>query len=194
MRPLCRASDPPHSRCGYSPAIWVFRVAVNSAGSPRLCAGGKPHLHAATMPPRLHPVGWAERSDALILLTAADSHESSAVCTRRANQQNLSSPPAKNISPSLSGKSVLPARAISSPKRGVGHRHERGMGCGGRGSVGAQVCSQGGFRERAPARRTNGAGYVRQNRVVPTPVAGVKFAEAKSPNRAGLSPSIRGRR
>ena len=92
--------------------------------------------------------------------------------------ENLSSPISKNISLSPSGKSALPARAISSPKRGVGHRHERGMGCGGRGSVGAQSCSQGGFRERATARRTNGAGCVRQNRVVPTPVAGAKLPVA----------------
>jgi hypothetical protein len=34
------------------------------------------------------------------------------------------------------------------PARGADRdRHERGMGCGGRGSVGARVCSQGGFRE-----------------------------------------------
>ena len=45
-------------------------------------------------------------------------------------------PLAKNIPLSPSGKSPLPARAIPSPKRGVRDRHERGMGCGGRGSVG----------------------------------------------------------
>ena len=51
--------------------------------------------------------------------------------------------------------------------------------------------SQGGLiRERSPARRTNGAGCVRQNRVVPTPVAGAKPAEAKStqPSLISLNP------
>src|SRR6266700_4185218 len=41
-----------------------------------------------------------------------------------------------------------------------------------------EVRSQGDFRERAPARRTNGAIRVRQNRVVPTPVAGAKLSVA----------------
>jgi hypothetical protein len=48
----------------------------------------------------------------------------------------------------------------------------------------ARKCSQGGFRERATARRTNGAIRVRQNRVVLTPVAGAKSAEAGRLNRA----------
>jgi hypothetical protein len=47
--------------------------------------------------------------------------------------------------------------APSHPTKGrIASRHERGMGCGGRDSVGAQVCSQGGFRERMSACRTNG--------------------------------------
>jgi hypothetical protein len=43
----------------------------------------------------------------------------------------------------------LTSRTAAVPTRQEGRiarRHERGMGCGGRGSVGAQVCSQGGFR------------------------------------------------
>ena len=105
--------------------------------------------------------------------------------------KNLSSPRAKNISLSPSGKSALPARAVPPGKRGGRDRHERGMGCGGRGSVGAQVCSQGGFRERATARRTNGAGCVRQNRVVPTPVAGAKLrgGEVIQPDRSAIKPA-----
>ena len=51
----------------------------------------------------------------------------------------------------------------------------------------ARKCSQGGFRERVTARRTNGAIRVRQNRVVLTPVAGAKSAEACRPNRAQAS-------
>jgi hypothetical protein len=41
--------------------------------------------------------------------------------------------------------------------------------------------SQGGFiRERSTGAQTNGAIRVRQNRVVPTPVAGAKLSVAKS--------------
>ena len=103
--------------------------------------------------------------------------------------ENLSSPISKNISLSPSGKSVLPARAISSPKRGVGHRHERGMGCGGRGSAGAQGDRRASLTacERFTARRTNGACCVRQNRVVLASVADVKPAEMRRPNRAWTS-------
>jgi hypothetical protein len=57
---------------------------------------------------------------------------------------------------------------------------KRGMGCGGRGSVGAQGDRRAEFRERCTARRTNGARCVRQNRVVPTPVAGAKLPVATS--------------
>ena len=51
------------------------------------------------------------------------------------------------------------------PARGaLRGRHERGMGCGGRGSVGAQLASQGGFPcERSTGARTNGASTLRQN-------------------------------
>src|ERR1700733_10740595 len=43
-----------------------------------------------------------------------------------------SSPVRKNISLSPSGKSSLEPRASRLDKRGVGHRHERWAGCGGR--------------------------------------------------------------
>jgi hypothetical protein len=69
------------------------------------------------------------------------------------------------------------------PARGaVARRHERGMGCGGRESVGAQMRSQGGLNPVSDwqARRTNDVFCVRQNRVVLTPVAGAKSAEANS--------------
>jgi hypothetical protein len=55
------------------------------------------------------------------------------------------------------GQISSPVRVISSQGGAGRDRHERGMGCGGRDSVGARVCSQGGFRERATARRTNDA-------------------------------------
>ena len=67
------------------------------------------------------------------------------------------------------------------PARGaVARRHERGMGCGGRESVGAQLMSQGGLNpvSDSRARRTNDVFSVRQNRVVLTPVAGAKSAVA----------------
>jgi hypothetical protein len=69
---------------------------------------------------------------------------------------------------------------------------KRGMGCGGRGSAGAQgdrradPGSVSGSR-RADERRC----CVRQNRVVPTPVAGAKLSVAKSiqPGRSAVNPS-----
>jgi hypothetical protein len=101
--------------------------------------------------------------------------------------------------------------------RGVGHRHERGAGCGGRGSVGRVWWSQGGLIVRERTRRADDrrsgfakasadgqcpakpltrrsppsdegglakpGGCVRQNRVVLAPVAGVKPAEVRRPNR-----------
>jgi hypothetical protein len=53
------------------------------------------------------------------------------------------------------------------------------------------ACSQGGFRERATTRRTDDARGVRQNRVVPTPVAGVKLPVATSiqPDRSAIKPA-----
>jgi hypothetical protein len=95
---------------------------------------------------------------------------------RRANQ----SKPVQPFREKFSSCGVGQIRATSSPRpfpaRGAYRdRHERGRGCGGRGSVGARVVRRAVFRERATARRTNGAIRVRQNRVVPTPVAGAKL-------------------
>ena len=52
-------------------------------------------------------------------------------------------------------------------KRGVGHRHERGTGCGGRGSVGRVSWSQGGLivRERTLAAQTTGANPAKAGRL-----------------------------
>src|SRR5216683_8205583 len=63
--------------------------------------------------------------------------------------------PSGKISLSPSGKSLL--GLTPSCPRGKGRWPSSpnvGMGCGGRGGVGREVCSQGGFRERATARRT----------------------------------------
>src|ERR1700756_4446900 len=56
-------------------------------------------------------------------------------------------------------KSPLRPSPIPSHTRGVGHRHERGTGCGGRGSVGRVLWAQGGLvvRERTLAAQTTGA-------------------------------------
>ena len=95
--------------------------------------------------------------------------------------------PLEKYSAFASGKSDAPTPRHLTPKRGVRDRHERGMGCGGRGSVGAQGDRRAGFVSNGA--QTNGAGCVRQNRVVPTPVAGAKLPVAKSirPDRSASS-------
>jgi hypothetical protein len=89
-------------------------------------------------------------------------------------------PVPQKYSASQAGRLSSIRRSVPPTEGRIASRHGRGRGCGGRGSVGAQVSSQGGFRERATARRTNGAIRVRQNRVVLAPVAGVKSAVARS--------------
>jgi hypothetical protein len=67
------------------------------------------------------------------------------------------------------------------------------MGCGGRGSVGAEGDRRASkTRERCTARKTNDAIRVRQNRVVPTPVAGAKLpvADAIQPDRSAIKPAV----
>src|SRR5258708_9774348 len=100
------------------------------------------------------------------------------------------------------------------PTRGaVARRHERGTGCGGRESVGAQVRSQGGLNlvSDSQARKTNDVsafakasadwhlarrsllaktGRVRQNRVVLTPVARAQSALANS-NPTGVEEPLK---
>src|ERR1700733_14916250 len=53
-------------------------------------------------------------------------------CPTGKSVAGVSSPSAKNISLNPSGKSLLELRASRLDKRGVGHRHERWAGCGGR--------------------------------------------------------------
>ena len=67
-----------------------------------------------------------------------------------------------------------------------------GAGCGGRGSVGRAKERRAGLsRERSTGAQTNGAIRVRQNRVVPTPVAGAKLSVARSiqPDRRAIKPA-----
>jgi hypothetical protein len=66
------------------------------------------------------------------------------ICPSGGLSTGVSSPLCKNISLHPSGKSSLQILAIPPHKRGVGHRHERGEGCGGRGSVLRATGSQGG--------------------------------------------------
>jgi hypothetical protein len=88
------------------------------------------------MPRIVHPT--PENAEFLLSLVGQIS------CARK----NLSSLRAKNIPLPPSGKSGLPVRPILSLQEGrIMIVTKRGMGCGGRGSVGAAVCSQGGFRE-----------------------------------------------
>ncbi len=100
--------------------------------------------------------------------------------------KSLSSPSGKNSSLLLSGKSAL-GLPPSRPTRGaIARRHERGAGCGGRGSV-----------RRANASRTNDADAYGQVVSFWRPNAGVKSAirsagdgvkQAWSPGRARSKP------
>ncbi len=80
-------------------------------------------------------------------------------------------------------------RTVPSRQEGrIARRHERGAGCGGRESVRRCQGMAGRVdkaREPTNGTQTNDAFRGRQSRVVLTPVAGVKFAEAKSA-RPGL--------
>ena len=84
--------------------------------------------------------------------------------------------------------------SIPSRERGVGHGHERWDGLRWTRQRWRETESQGGFPVSDVRHADERCCCVRQNRVVLAPVAGVKFAKAKPPDRAGLPPSIRGRR
>jgi hypothetical protein len=106
--------------------------------------------------------------------------------------KNLSSPSRKNISLNPSGKSALPARPVLS-------RHEGRIAIvtnAGWDAVDATASARNGVagrltRERSTGAQDDGAFSVRQNRVVPTPVAGAKLSVAASirpdpiPHQAG---------
>ena len=130
---------------------------------------------------------------------------------RLANHQNPVQPLAQKYFHCGVGQITFTTPRVSPGKRGVGHRHERGSRCGGRGSVGARGGCRAVFRERCAAcRRTalkpawHGAsslgraaarlakpGCVRQKRVVLASVADAKppVAEAIQPGRFGFKPA-----
>ena len=123
------------------------------------------------------------RPDAIILAEICDLSRDK--LTRRANHfgfsEIMSSPRIKNISLSPPGKSKAHQLPSCPEKRGVGHRHERGTGSGGRGCA---------FDERR--------GCVRRSRVVLTPrrwrqasrkcPRGDGDKKARSPGRARYKP------
>src|SRR3954471_18926681 len=85
---------------------------------------------------------------------------------RRANHQKLSSPVAKNFSLSSVPKSSLQA-SPSNPERGAYRdRHGRGVGCGGRGSVGRADVFAGrspvSEQQRADEQRFNASAKIRR--------------------------------
>jgi hypothetical protein len=97
---------------------------------------------------------------------------------------------ASHLTQIISSSLTIPSR-----KRGVGHRHERWDGSGGRGSVVARGDRRASFAcERSNGAQTNGAASGRQSRVVLAPVAGVKLAEAKRTQPGFDAPLIRRRR
>src|SRR5258705_8401900 len=86
------------------------------------------------------------------------------------------------------------SRTVLSHRGAIARRHERGAGCGGRGSVRRCQGMAGRVdtaRELTNGTQTNDALRVRGSRVVLAPVAGVKFAEARRPDRGLDKPLIR---
>jgi hypothetical protein len=71
-------------------------------------------------------------------------------------------------------------QAIPRPQRGVGHRHGRGAGCGGREGVRREkaIAGRDEPRERSAGAQDDRRFCVRPSRVVLTPVAGAKLSEA----------------
>ena len=83
---------------------------------------------------------------------------------------------------------------VSSHRGAIARRHERGAGCGGRESVRRAMAIAGRDepRERSASVRDDRRFSGRQSRVVLAPVAGVKFAEAKSARSGADNTLIRG--
>jgi len=121
----------------------------------------------------------------------------------------LSSPFAKNIPLNPSGKSKVQSRHPVPHRGALAIVTNVGAGCGGRGSVGCAMCSQGELRlvsdqmvrrrtapkrpreklrpaAHEPGRAPRKGSCGRQNRVVLAPVAGVKLVEIVGPDRASI--------
>jgi hypothetical protein len=109
------------------------------------------------------------------------------ICPSGGLSTGVSSPLCKNISLHPSGKSSLQILAIPPHKRGVGHRHERGEGCGGRGSVLRATGSQGGSMTPRRWRQVRG-GLVGPTGRRQTIFAGDGGKTARSPGRARRKP------
>ncbi len=88
-------------------------------------------------------------------------------------------------------RSITPA--VSSQGGAIARRHERGAGCGGRESVrrATAIAGRDEPRERSASVRDDRRFSGRQSRVVLTPVAGAKLAEAKSSPTGLDEPLIR---
>jgi hypothetical protein len=100
-----------------------------------------------------------EAASAAAVLACGAPRNPLVICPTGSFAKFVSSPPEKNISLVPSGKSPPLVLATPSRERGVGHRHERWAGCGGRGSVGRAIVVAGRDepRERLRACKTNGA-------------------------------------
>jgi hypothetical protein len=151
---------------------------------------------------------WSPRSNCLRALTRQSDAIVGHQTARRFCPTGKSLPACRNRLSTFSCKNISlhpdgQIRGITppvSPKRGAGRdRHERGLRCGGRGSVGAQEVVAGRVsRERSASAQTNGAKArrsllakpgccVRRRRVVLASVADVKLAEMRRPDRAQTS-------
>ncbi len=185
----------------------MFRRTFASAGSlgKRFCPHAS-HAGASTLTPKVDRetlacrrtrnstcadaqvaarTGW-ERS-AAISMVYHQRDDFPPINLSQQSQRDLGRPvlPLKNISLPSSGKSTLSARPVSPHQEGrIASRHGRGVGCGGRGSVGHAMNSRADERRRC----------VRRSRVVLASVADVKPAEVHEPNRVFAEPSIRRRR
>jgi hypothetical protein len=98
-------------------------------------------------------------------------------------------PSRKNNSLSIPSKSRATS-ALSRPDKRADRESSRNAGwdvVDASASARKAIAGRGQTRERFAAREANGASRVRQNRVVLTPVAGAKSAEACRPNRAPAS-------
>src|SRR5450631_3423979 len=91
----------------------------------------------------------APRNDGLISIRGTNeicSRRCGVICPSGVLSTGVSTPFCKNISLHPSG--IISTNSRHPPhKRGVGHRHERGVGCGGRGSVLRATGLQGGSKD-----------------------------------------------
>src|SRR6266850_4324534 len=98
------------------------------------------------MSSRAHQPALFRRVQPILQALRALTHSAAAAATKQPDGQNFAF---------AVGQITSRTHAILSPGKGRWPSSPNvGMGCGGRGGVGREVCSQGGSRERATARRT----------------------------------------